>query len=280
METFFILVFWGVVSWACWHWFLHQWVESLGITKRAKAWFSARRIPDEAYYEQASREVRNGNVREGLWAKAWAQAEGDNTKAQALYIKLRVDAMKAEAARRFCGDAETDNGFNPSVSAKTVVACTQCGINLRMPLGKLLDVRCTQCGHEFRVDTAHDNQVEEYPDLKDQTVGRIGRLTFFWLWLASVLVIIVVTAMVREGGLAEPSLSPVNFPSVLLAALLAFSFAIAIARLRDVDKSGWWSLIWLIPFVNLALVLYLLVVPGSQGRNRFGPANVGFLNLK
>lgn len=149
-----------------------------------------------------------------------------------------------------------------------------------MPLGKLLDVRCTKCGHEFRVDTAHDNKIEEYPDLKDQAVGRIGRLTFFWLWLTSVVMTIVVAAMVKEGGLAAPTITPINFPTVLIAALLAFSLAIVIARLRDADKTGWWSLIWLIPFVNLALVLYLLVVPGSQGRNRFGPVNAGLLNLK
>jgi len=280
VETFFTLVFWGVAFWACWHWFLRDWVESLGVTKRTKARFAANQIPDEAYYEQASREIRSGNLREGLWTKAWAQAEGDNTKAQALYVKLRVEAMKSEAARRFYGDGQTADGANQSVTAKTVVACTQCGTNLRMPQGKLLDVRCTQCGHEFRVDTAHDNRVEEYPDMSDQIVGRINRLTFLWLWLASVVAAIVLTAMVEQGGLAVPTFSPLNFSTGLFAALLAFSIAIHIARLHDLDKTGWWSVIGLIPIVNFALALYLLVVAGSQNRNQFGSANIGFLNIQ
>ncbi len=60
---------------------------------------------------------------------------------------------------------------------------------------------------------AHDNRVEEYPDLSDQIVGRINRLTFFWLWLASVVVAIILTAMVDQGGLAIPTFSPLNLHS-------------------------------------------------------------------
>lgn len=280
MEALLTIGFWGVAFWACWHWFLRRWIESLAVTKHAKARFSARQIPDEAYYEQAAHEVRNGNIRQGLWAKAWAEAQGDNTKAQALYVKLRVSAMKDEAARRFYGGVGADNGGFQGVTEKTIVACTQCGTNLRMPSGKLLDVRCTKCGHEFRVDTAHGNQVEEYPDLSAQAVGRIGRLMLLWLWLAVVVATIILNAMVNEGGLAAPTVAPVNFTTGLVAALLAFNFSILVARLHDIDKSGWWSAIGLIPFVYFVLVMYLLVVPGSQGRNRFGPVNVGFLNLK
>lgn len=276
METFIVLIFCGLVFWGCWHWFLREWFDSLSITKRAKGRFAAHSIPDEDYYEMASREVRNGNLREGLWAKAWAQAEGDNTKAQALYIKLRVDSMRAEAARRFSGD---NNANSQNMPAKTVVECTRCGAGLRMPTGKLLDIRCAKCGHEFRVDTAHGNTIEEYPNLKDQTIGRIGRLTFLWLWLGWAFATTVLVIVLNEGGAALPTLSPINFTTVMFAVLIYCNVVICIARLRDMDKSEWWSAITLVPFVNLALIFCLLVIPGTAGRNRFGPANIGFLNI-
>ena len=85
----------------------------------------------------------------------------------------------------------------------------------------------------------------------------------------------IATIILKEGGLAEPSLHPLNFSTGLVAAIAVFTFAIIIARLRDADKSGGWSLLALIPFVYLALVFYLLVIPGTSGRNRFGAKDIG-----
>ena len=144
-----------------------------------------------------------------------------------------------------------------------------------MPMDKLLDVRCTKCGHEFRVNTAAENRVEEFPAIKDQVIGRIGRLTFLWLWLGALVVAGAIAIAIKEGGLNEPTFSPANSSMWLLVAVMIFNFAILIARFRDAGKSGWWSLIGLIPFVYVLVVFYLLVVPGTPGRNRFGPKDIG-----
>jgi len=48
------------------------------------------------------------------------------------------------------------------------------------------------------------------------------------------------------------------------------SLAVTVRRLHDDDKSGWFILLGLIPLVGFYL-LYLYVIPGTTGPNRFGP---------
>lgn len=144
-----------------------------------------------------------------------------------------------------------------------------------MPCGKLLDVRCTKCGYEFRVDTRNGNRIEDFPSTSEQMIGRIGRVAFLWLWFGGAIAGVIMTVMFKEGGLSEPTFQPFNFSLGLFVALAVFNIIVLVARLRDAEKSSWWSLIGLIPFVFLILVFYLLVVPGSPGRNRYGPAGTG-----
>lgn len=101
METFLTLAFWGFIFWVCWKWFLGKWFNSLSATRTAKAQIAAHQIPEEGLFELAMKEMNNGQMRPGLWAKAWADAQGDDTKAKARYLKLRVANMKNEAAAQF-----------------------------------------------------------------------------------------------------------------------------------------------------------------------------------
>lgn len=48
------------------------------------------------YYEEVAREMQEKPLSAGLWTKAYAEMEGDDAKARALYIKYRV-AQLAEA---------------------------------------------------------------------------------------------------------------------------------------------------------------------------------------
>lgn len=53
---------------------------------------------DDLYYRQVEQELREGKFEPGLGAKALAEANGDEGKARALYIRLRVKSLKTEAA--------------------------------------------------------------------------------------------------------------------------------------------------------------------------------------
>jgi hypothetical protein len=48
----------------------------------------------EALYEIVAMELDNEQVKSGLWAQATAEADGDNEKIKARYIKLRVQSLE------------------------------------------------------------------------------------------------------------------------------------------------------------------------------------------
>lgn len=51
-------------------------------------------VLDEALWEQAAKELRSSLRKEGLWAKCFALANGDDSKASAEYLKIRVAQLE------------------------------------------------------------------------------------------------------------------------------------------------------------------------------------------
>ena len=46
--------------------------------------------------------------------------------------------------------------------------------------------------------------------------------------------------------------------------------AVGIRRLHDIDKSGWWLLVGLIPLVGSIWLIVLFATEGNTGENQFG----------
>lgn len=59
----------------------------------------ARRQSETAIYEVVAKELQTGAVANGLWTKAYANSSGDKSKAEALYIKYRVQSIKDELSQ-------------------------------------------------------------------------------------------------------------------------------------------------------------------------------------
>lgn len=55
-------------------------------------------VPDEPLYDAVAAELVKRDIKPGIWAKAFAEAQGDNEKAKAAYIRLRVAQLKNEYA--------------------------------------------------------------------------------------------------------------------------------------------------------------------------------------
>ena len=51
---------------------------------------------EELLYAMVMREMQQGIRRDGLWAQARAETDGDPQKAQAAYIRLRVVTLRQE----------------------------------------------------------------------------------------------------------------------------------------------------------------------------------------
>lgn len=53
-------------------------------------------------------------------------------------------------------------------------------------------------------------------------------------------------------------------------AVIIPSLAVAVRRLHDTDRSGWWILISLIPLIGSIILLIFLVTGSSRGNNQYG----------
>ncbi len=70
---------------------------------------SAERLIEEKLYEQVALELQEGKKRAGIWAKALANSNGSEDKAQSLYIQYHVQALKDEMIL----DNELNKQFTP-----------------------------------------------------------------------------------------------------------------------------------------------------------------------
>lgn len=48
-------------------------------------------------------------------------------------------------------------------------------------------------------------------------------------------------------------------------------WAVQFRRLHDTDRSAWWALLFLIPFIGWLIIIVFNCQAGTPGENRFGP---------
>lgn len=100
--------------------------------------------------------------------------------------------------------------------------------------------------------------------------GRIGRLRYI-AW-SFVLVLALLPLSSIAGGVM--SISDVLGGILLLAVVIAaivFSVMIGVQRLHDIGWSGWLYLLLIVPLVGTVFAILMLVMPGTQGHNNYGP---------
>ncbi|MGE1174671.1 DUF805 domain-containing protein [Pseudomonas sp. BW7P1] len=122
-------------------------------------------------------------------------------------------------------------------------------------------------------------QQAEFATLKPLSAeGRIGRLRYLaWSMVLSLvtLPIVGVLALIGLGLVSTDSTSGLIIGGIF-AFFLFLAFAIigilfSIQRLHDIGWSGWLWLLTLVPFVGSFFPLVIMVVPGNDGANRYGP---------
>lgn len=60
---------------------------------------SSTKVSDEDYWESASLEFNSDARKQGLWAKCFSEADGDENKAKALYLRVRAEQLISEAKK-------------------------------------------------------------------------------------------------------------------------------------------------------------------------------------
>lgn len=92
--------------------------------------------------------------------------------------------------------------------------------------------------------------------------GRAARPEFWWFALFTFVISLLLQVV---GG---DVLGLIFGLAVLLPTI-----GVAVRRLHDVDRSGWWYLLVVIPLIGaLILIFAFFIRRGTPGPNRFGPA--------
>ncbi|MBM0204276.1 DUF805 domain-containing protein [Micromonospora sp. STR1s_5] len=106
--------------------------------------------------------------------------------------------------------------------------------------------------------------------------GRARRSEYWWFALFTVLVSIAAAILDSALGLTFVEGSSSGFIGLVVSlALLLPTLAVAVRRLHDTDRTGWWVLIGLVPLVGAIVLIVFFVQDGTPGANRFGPSPKG-----
>lgn len=92
--------------------------------------------------------------------------------------------------------------------------------------------------------------------------GRAARPEFWWFMLAQILVLLI-------AGMVHNLLE-----ALVSLALLLPGLAVGARRLHDIGKSGWLQLLWLVPVIGWAILIYWAAQPSAAGENAYGSADV------
>lgn len=122
--------------------------------------------------------------------------------------------------------------------------------------------------------SAKNSRMDSYAPSIFQSRGRIGRLRFF-LYM-STMIFIPAALMLLAILVGVSSSSDGAGVALSLIVMLAWIPCMVMMvlhctrRLNDFNATGWWLLLYFVPFVGLLIGLALLFAPGTPGPNRHG----------
>jgi uncharacterized membrane protein YhaH (DUF805 family) len=94
--------------------------------------------------------------------------------------------------------------------------------------------------------------------------GRASRSAYWWFSLFLFIIGLVVGIILGVAAASQ------TIQYVFDAVVLVVALALQVRRLHDIDRSGYWSFIGLIPIVGAIVLLVFACQPGTPGPNRFG----------
>ena len=112
--------------------------------------------------------------------------------------------------------------------------------------------------------------LSQYADFK----GRARRKEYWMFYLFACIIIVI--AMILDNllgitfSLHGESLGYGWLYLITALGLFVPTLAVAVRRLHDIGKSGWWYLVILIPLVGVIWLIVLLATDGEKGENKWG----------
>jgi len=110
-----------------------------------------------------------------------------------------------------------------------------------------------------------------------QFSGR-ARRSEYWLFTLFVflveiayLILVSVIGGGTGGDMNGLGMALTGLYGLFILGILIPSLAVGFRRLHDTDRSAWWLLIALLPFIGGLVLLVFNVLPGTTGPNKYGP---------
>lgn len=95
--------------------------------------------------------------------------------------------------------------------------------------------------------------------------GRARREEYWMFTLFSTLIAIAMSVVDTILG------TWVLFSSLYSLAIILPATGVAIRRLHDTNRSGWWLLITLVPLIGAIIILIFTIQDSQPGTNQYGP---------
>ena len=100
--------------------------------------------------------------------------------------------------------------------------------------------------------------------------GRSRRKEYWYFVLCNVIVSLVLSGLDALLGTFSSSANVGLLSGIYALAIIIPTLAVSVRRLHDIDRTGWWVLIHLVPVIGSIVLLVFAVLDGTPGENRFG----------
>jgi uncharacterized membrane protein YhaH (DUF805 family) len=102
--------------------------------------------------------------------------------------------------------------------------------------------------------------------------GRARRAEYWQFFIAIILILVALSILDGLIGTFSMDAGAGLLSSLFGVAIILPSLALYVRRLHDVGWSGWWVLLFLVPFVSTVMFFVLGIKDSEVGDNRFGPS--------
>lgn len=92
---------------------------------------------------------------------------------------------------------------------------------------------------------------------------------FFLLNVGVSVVASILDGILGMSGMIGGVYGPLTVVAML--ALIIPGIAVAVRRLHDQDKPGWWLLLVFVPIIGAIVLLVFMFLEGTKGDNQYGP---------
>lgn len=101
--------------------------------------------------------------------------------------------------------------------------------------------------------------------------GRARRREYWFFFLIHILIVFALVALDLMLGTASVEAGIGLLSGLYSLAVLIPTIAVAVRRLHDSGRSGWWLLVGFVPILGGLAVIVLMLMDSTPGDNQYGP---------